>query len=64
LLCVHGHITVTTQLPRTQIEIHAGMGAVVEKNEPYFLKSEGAPNFYDRNPRGVCAPDRGAVTYL
>jgi hypothetical protein len=40
LLCVHGSITVITQIPRTRIDLHAGMGAVAEKNEPYSLKSE------------------------
>jgi hypothetical protein len=43
LLCVHGSITLTTQFPQTQIDLHAGMGAIFEKNEPYSLKSkEGA----------------------
>jgi hypothetical protein len=40
LLCVHGRITVTTEIPYTQIDIHAGMGAVFDKDETYSLKSE------------------------
>jgi hypothetical protein len=40
MLCVYDCITVTTQLPRTQIDLHAGMGAAVERNEAYSLKSE------------------------
>ena len=40
LLCVHGRLTVTTQYPYIQIDLHAGTGAIVEKNEPYYLKSE------------------------
>jgi hypothetical protein len=41
LLCVHGRITVTT--PFARIDVHAGMGAVLEKGEPYSLTSdEGA----------------------
>jgi hypothetical protein len=42
LLVVHGRITVTTQIPNTQINIDAGSGCVFEKHEPYSLKSEGA----------------------
>ena len=40
LLVVHGRITVETPFPRSQIDIHAGMGAVFDKDETYSLKSE------------------------
>jgi hypothetical protein len=40
LLVVHGCITVTTQFPKTKINIHAGSGCVLEKNEPYSLDSD------------------------
>jgi hypothetical protein len=40
LLCVHGWITVTTQSPKIQIDLHSGMGAIFEKHEPYSLQSE------------------------
>lgn len=40
LLCVHGRITVATESPKTQINVHAGMGAVLEKDEAYSLQSE------------------------
>jgi hypothetical protein len=40
LLCVHGRITVTTEFPQIQIDLHAGMGAVLDKDEPYSLTSE------------------------
>jgi hypothetical protein len=38
LPCVHGRFTFTT--PFARINIHAGMGAVFEKNEPYSLTSD------------------------
>ena len=40
LLVVHGRITVATESPKTQINVHAGTGAVLEKDEAYSLKSE------------------------
>lgn len=40
LLVVHGRVTVTARFPETQIDIHAGMGAVLEKDEPFSLSSE------------------------
>jgi hypothetical protein len=40
LMVVHGRITVTTLYPPSKIDIHAGMGAFLEKDEPYSLKSE------------------------
>jgi mannose-6-phosphate isomerase-like protein (cupin superfamily) len=40
LLVVHGRITVTIEIPYTQIDIYVGMGVVLEMNEAYSLKSE------------------------
>ena len=40
LLVVHGRITVETTTPQIRIEIHAGSGCIVEKDEAYSLKSE------------------------
>jgi hypothetical protein len=40
LLCVHGSITLTTQIPRSQIDVYAGMGAILDRHEAYSLKSE------------------------
>jgi redox-sensitive bicupin YhaK (pirin superfamily) len=43
LLVVHGRLTVTTKLPASRIDLHAGMGAMLEKAEAYTLNSkEGA----------------------
>ena len=40
LLCVHGCLSVKTPFPETQINLHAGMGAILEEDEPYSLMSE------------------------
>jgi hypothetical protein len=40
LLVVHGRITVETRTPQIRIDIHAGSGCIVEKDEAYSLKSE------------------------
>ena len=40
LLVVHGRMTVETPNPQIRIEIHAGSGCIVEKDEAYSLKSE------------------------
>jgi redox-sensitive bicupin YhaK (pirin superfamily) len=40
LLVVHGRITVETPTPLIRIDIHAGMGAILDKDEAYSLKSE------------------------
>ena len=40
LLVVHGRMTMTTAIPKAQIDLHAGMGAVVERDEAYCLMSE------------------------
>jgi len=40
LLCIHGCLSVKTPIPETQINLHAGMGAVFSPNEPYTLKSD------------------------
>lgn len=65
LLCVHGCLTVTTQLPQSQVDLHVGMGAVVEKRKPYSLKSEeGAivliaeSEELTAHPRAISTPQR------
>ena len=40
LLVVHGRLTIETTTPQIRIEIHAGSGCIVEKDEAYSLKSE------------------------
>lgn len=40
LLVVHGRINVITQFPFSNIQLHAGMGAIFADNEPYDLKSD------------------------
>ena len=40
LLVVHGRLTVRTKFPESRIELHAGMGAIIEKAEAYSLESE------------------------
>jgi hypothetical protein len=40
LLVVHGRITVTTEFSKIPIDLHAGMGAALNPNEPYSLISE------------------------
>ena len=42
LLVVHGRMTVETPNPQIRIEIHAGSGCIVEKDDAYSLESEGA----------------------
>ena len=44
LLCIHGCLSVKTPFPETQINLHAGMGAVFEPNEHYILKSDTGVN--------------------
>ena len=36
---MHGRITVQTQSPTLRIDLHAGMGAVFERDEPYSIES-------------------------
>jgi hypothetical protein len=40
LLVVHGRITIETPIPQIRIDIYAGSGCIVEKDEAYSLKSE------------------------
>jgi hypothetical protein len=40
LFCIHGRVSVTTQFPEIQINLHAGMGAIFDPNEPYTLESD------------------------
>jgi hypothetical protein len=40
LLAVHGRIIVETPTPQIRIDIHAGSGCIVEKDEAYSLMSE------------------------
>jgi mannose-6-phosphate isomerase-like protein (cupin superfamily) len=63
LLVVHGRITVTT--PEARIDIHAGMGCVFEKGEPYSLRSDAGAiliilesDQLVTNRRGVSTPER------
>jgi hypothetical protein len=42
LMVVHGRVTVTTEFPKIQIDLHAGMGAVLDPNEPYSITSNDA----------------------
>jgi len=44
LLVVHGRINVITQFPFSNIQLHAGMGAIFADNEPYEMRvrSEGS----------------------
>jgi hypothetical protein len=37
---VHGRITVTTLDPPMRIDIHAGMGCVLDHDEAYSIESE------------------------
>jgi hypothetical protein len=40
LMVVHGSLTVTTEVPFIRIDVHAGMGCVLDQQEAYSLKSE------------------------
>jgi hypothetical protein len=40
LLVIHGRITVETPTPQIRIDLHAGSGCIVEKDEAYSLNSE------------------------
>ena len=68
LLVVHGRINVITQFPFSNIQLHAGMGAIFADNEPYDLKSDsGAVVFIVEADevipyvRGISAPMRIAA---
>jgi hypothetical protein len=65
LLVVHGRITLTTQSPTLRIDIHAGMGCVLDAGEPYAIESAtGAiviiieSDSLTAHERGISSPER------
>ena len=66
LLVVHGRITLTKRAEGpTNIKIHAGLGFVVDKQEPYSLRSDtGAivviveATTLTAHSRGIASPER------
>ena len=54
LLVVHGRMTVETPNPQIRIEIHAGSGCIVEKDEAYSLELEGGHTPHRRIRRTHC----------
>jgi hypothetical protein len=65
LLVVHGRIQIAGNSPFTRIQVHAGMGCVFDKDEPYSLQSEvGAivivveSDVLKANARGISTPER------
>jgi hypothetical protein len=65
LLVVHGRIKITKLTDTINIHIHAGMGAVFAKEEPYTLRSDtGAilvlveSDELTPHPRGISSPER------
>ena len=65
LLVVHGRITITRLHITTNINVHAGMGAVFDKEEPYAFRSDtGAivlileSDELTAHARGISTPDR------
>jgi hypothetical protein len=62
LLCVHGRISVTTEVPKTKIDIHSGAGCVVEKNEPYSITSDSGAILLIVESQELTADARGIST--
>jgi hypothetical protein len=70
LLCVHGRLTITTSQPQIRIDIHAGMGAVFDRDEPYSIESDNGAiviivesDSFDAHEHGISSPRRiaGAI---
>jgi hypothetical protein len=62
LLCVRGRITVTTRDPRMRIEIHAGMGCVLDAGEPYAIESATGAIVIIIEADSLAAHERGIST--
>jgi hypothetical protein len=65
LLCVHGLIAVETATPQIRIDIHAGMGAIFEKDEAYSLTSDSGAillivesDHLETHERAISTPQR------
>jgi hypothetical protein len=65
LLVVHGRIQIAGNSPFTRIQVHAGMGCVFDKDEPYSLQSDvGAiltvveSDVLQANAPGISTPER------
>ncbi len=63
LLVVHGRITITSRggAP-TNLNIHAGMGCVVDKDEPYTFSSEAGAIVLVVESDALTAHERGIST--
>jgi hypothetical protein len=62
LLVVHGRITVTTRSPTIRIEIHAGMGSVVDAGEMYSIESATGAIVIIIEADSLIAHERGIST--
>jgi hypothetical protein len=65
LLVVHGRINLTNEEPFVRLQVHAGMGCVFDKHQPYSLDTEvGAivliveSDTLAAHARGISSPDR------
>jgi hypothetical protein len=65
LMVVHGSLTVTTEVPFIRIDVHAGMGCVLDQREAYCLNSgEGAivliveSDYLQAHERAISTPER------
>jgi hypothetical protein len=65
LLVVHGRVTIEPHDTHARINIHAGMRAVFNPNEPYILKSETGASLLiveteelTATPRAISTPQR------
>jgi hypothetical protein len=65
LLVVHGRISISRHTPPSKIDVHAGMGCVFDKHEPYSLDSTtGAilliveSDELTAHRRGISTPER------
>jgi hypothetical protein len=65
LLVVNGRLTLTTKDPFIRIDVHAGMGCLLDQRETYSLKSEeGAiviiveAEALSVHQRGISTPER------
>ncbi len=65
LLVIHGRVTITKLVATTNIDIHAGMGCIFDRGEPYSLHSDTGAILLiveslelTAHPRGISSPGR------
>jgi hypothetical protein len=59
LLCVHGRITITILDPAMRIDIHAGMGCILNSNEAYSIESVTGAIVIIVESDSLCPHERG-----